>query len=77
MANIRPVSGPIDGRSAVPAPVGHPHESDAAYVDESAFSFDFAAIWAAVYRSRYWIIGIFFACLLAGIVITILSTPVG
>ncbi|SNS27730.1 GumC family protein [Sphingopyxis indica] len=77
MAKIRPVSGPIDGLSAVvPASVGHPHESDAAYVDESAFSLDFAAIWAAAYRSRYWIIGIFFACLLAGVMITILSTPV-
>ena len=37
---------------------------------------ELAAIWSAVYRLRYWVGGIVAACLLLGIVISILSTPI-
>lgn len=44
--------------------------------EESKFSTDFAAIWAAAYRSRFWIIGIVVGSLLLGVIVTILSTPI-
>ena len=44
--------------------------------DDAVFTLNFAAIWAAIYRSRYWIAGIVVGCLLVGIVVTLLSTPI-
>jgi len=46
------------------------------YSNDSMFNLDFAAIWAAIYRSRFWIVGIVVGCLLIGLVVTILSTPI-
>ncbi|TWJ08624.1 GumC family protein [Altererythrobacter ishigakiensis] len=46
------------------------------YDDEGLISIDLEAIWAAVYRSRFWIAGIVLGCLLLGVVVTILSTPI-
>lgn len=43
---------------------------------ESETTLDFSAIWAAVYRSRLWIAGILLGCLLIGIVISLLLTPI-
>lgn len=42
----------------------------------SRFSIDLPRIWAAVYRSRFIIGAIMVACLLAGLAITILTTPI-
>ncbi|MBO6609848.1 polysaccharide biosynthesis tyrosine autokinase [Altererythrobacter sp.] len=44
--------------------------------DGGLISIDLEAIWAAIYRSRFWIGGILLACFLAGVVFTILSTPI-
>lgn len=49
---------------------------DDRYDDGGVISVDLEAIWAAVYRSRFWIAGIVLACMLLGIILTILSTPV-
>jgi len=68
----------------------HPNRIAAGSIDRRAISEDpadaeagrtvlvlnFAAIWAATYRSRYWISGILVGCILAGIIITLLSTPI-
>jgi len=51
-------------------------QDDADYGYGRTAALDFAAIWAAIYRSRLWILGILVACLLAGIVISLLSTPI-
>lgn len=51
--------------------------TDPAFVGDSAMSsIDFAAIWSAVYRSRFWMIGIVLGCLIVGLVLTVLSTPI-
>ena len=39
-------------------------------------SLDLAEIWAAIYRERFWILGLMIGCLLIGIVISLLSTPI-
>ncbi|MBO6944604.1 polysaccharide biosynthesis tyrosine autokinase [Altererythrobacter sp.] len=44
--------------------------------DGGLISIDLEAIWAAIYRSRFWIGGILLVCFLAGVVFTILSTPI-
>lgn len=49
---------------------------DADYERSGLISIDLEAIWAAIYRSRFWIAGIVLGCLLLGVVITILSTPI-
>ena len=41
----------------------------------SALDFDVKALWAAVYRNRYFVIGIITICILAGLVIAMLTTP--
>lgn len=46
------------------------------YDDEGLITIDLEAIWAAIYRSRFWIAGIVLGCVLLGIVVTILSTPI-
>jgi len=52
-------------------------DDDAAdYYQKSVFSLDFASIWAAIYRSRFWIAGIVAGCMLIGLVITLVSTPI-
>jgi uncharacterized protein involved in exopolysaccharide biosynthesis len=51
-------------------------DAEYGYSDSSLLSIDFAAIWAAIYRSRYWIIGIVVGSLLIGAILTILSTPI-
>src|SRR3546814_14787323 len=61
------------GCSAQPVWAG---DGDGDYSEDSVFSLDFAAIWAAIYRSRFWIAGIVVGLLLIGFVITILSTPI-
>src|SRR3546814_17151211 len=61
--------------SSVAQPVW-PADADGDYSEDSVFSLDFAAIWAAIYRSRFWIAGIVVGMLLIGVVITILSTPI-
>lgn len=43
---------------------------------DGTFSLDFHEIWAAVYRSRFWVIGIMVGCLALGVVITLLTTPI-
>src|SRR3546814_18685252 len=62
-----------DGGIAQPVWAG---DGDGDYSEDSVFSLDFAAIWAAIYRSRFWIAGIVVGLLLIGFVITILSTPI-
>lgn len=37
---------------------------------------DFGAVWAAIYRSRYWIGGIVIGALVLGVLVTLLTTPV-
>lgn len=49
---------------------------DANYDTPGMISIDFEAIWAAIYRSRYWIIGIILGCLMLGVVTTVLLTPI-
>ena len=49
---------------------------DSSYNDGALIAIDLEAIWAAVYRSRFWIAGIVLGCVLLGVVVTILSTPV-
>src|SRR3546814_7361472 len=44
-----------DGGIAQPVWAG---DGDGDYSEDSVFSLDFAAIWAAIYRSRFWIAGI-------------------
>src|SRR3546814_4585333 len=61
--------------SSVAQPVW-PADADGDYSEDSVFSLDFAAIWAAIYRSRFWIAGIVVGMLLIGVVITILSPPI-
>lgn len=51
-------------------------QESAEYGYGRASALDFAVIWSAVYRSRYWILGILVACLLIGIVVSLLSTPI-
>lgn len=46
------------------------------YIEESVIPIDFEALWAAIYRSRLWIAGIILGCLLLGVILTILSTPI-
>lgn len=50
--------------------------SGPAYESEGLIKLDFEAIWAAIYRSRFWIMGIVLGTLLLGVVFTILSTPI-
>src|SRR3546814_14903132 len=50
--------------------------SGPAYEREGLIKLDFEAIWAAIYRSRFWIMGIVLGTLLLGVVFTILSTPI-
>jgi len=45
-------------------------------VRSSGFSINFPQVWAAIYRSRFIIAAIVAACLLAGVAITILTTPI-
>lgn len=47
-----------------------------AEADRTVLVLNFAAIWAATYRSRYWISGIVVGCILVGIIVTLLSTPI-
>lgn len=49
---------------------------DPTYNDGGLLAIDFEAVWAAIYRSRFWIAGIVLGCVLVGIIITILSTPI-
>ena len=49
---------------------------DAEFEETGLISIDFEAIWVAIYRSRFWIAGIVLGCVLLGVVITILSTPI-
>lgn len=53
-------------------------EEDVAADDTDGFirDIDFAAIWAAVYRSRYWIGGIILGVLVLGVLVTLLTTPI-
>lgn len=44
--------------------------------EEAKFSLNFAAIRAAIYRSRFWILGIIVGTLLVGLIVTLLSTPI-
>lgn len=46
------------------------------YDSGGIISINLEAIWAAVYRSRFWIAGIVLGCILIGVVATILSTPI-
>src|SRR3546814_1024228 len=62
-----------DGGIAHPVWAG---DGDVDYSEDSVFSLDFAAIWAAIYRSRFCNAGIVVGMLLIGVVITILSTPI-
>lgn len=39
------------------------------------FAIDFHDIWAAVYRSRAWVLGITLTCFALGVVLTLLTTP--
>lgn len=55
------------------APVENADYGDA---EDAGFSVDFANIWAALYRSRFWILGILIGTLLIGVVVTLLSTPI-
>src|SRR3546814_12500292 len=50
--------------------------SGPAYESEGLIKLDFEAIWAAIYRSRFWIMGIVLGTLLLGVVVTFLSTPI-
>lgn len=71
-----PANGASDG-SQLAAPMrGAADEFDRDYSSDGALSIDFAAVWAAVYRSRYWIIGIIAGFLLLGLIVTVLSTPI-
>lgn len=66
----------------------HSQEADGQAVPEEFYSkaaagdyravggFNAVAIWAAIYRSRYWAAGIVVAMLLAGIVVTLMTTPI-
>lgn len=49
---------------------------DGGYDTGGLISIDLEAIWAAIYRSRFWIAGIVLGCFLLGVVVTILSTPI-
>lgn len=49
---------------------------DVDYESSGLISIDLEAIWAAIYRSRFWIAGIVLGCLLLGVVVIILSTPI-
>ena len=44
--------------------------------DNRGLDFDFRAIWASIYRSRYPIIAIIIGCLALGIIVTLLTTPI-
>ncbi len=51
-------------------------DENSRYTYETGGALDFAAIWSAIYRSRFWILGILIGCLLVGIVVSLLSTPI-
>lgn len=71
-----PANGASDGSQLAPPVRGAGDEFGEDHSDDAGFSIDFAAIWAAVYRSRYWIIGIVVGFLLLGLIVTVLSTPI-
>lgn len=71
-----PANGASEDSQFAPQARGAADDFGPDYSDDSAFSIDFAAIWAAIYRSRYWIIGIIAGFLLLGLIVTILSTPI-
>jgi capsular exopolysaccharide synthesis family protein len=64
----------MNGNGRVTAAFVDRNEDD--YESGGLISIDLEAIWAAIYRSRFWIAGIVLGCLLLGVVITILSTPI-
>ncbi len=49
---------------------------EVAYEDDGLVAIDLEAVWAAIFRSRFWIGGIVLGTLLLGVMITILSTPI-
>lgn len=67
-------SAPFDGKGRIPAAFDDRYEDQ--YEQSRLISIDFEAIWAAIYRSRFWIAGIVLGCLLLGVIVTILSTPI-
>lgn len=50
--------------------------SPSGYLQNSSLSFDFQAVLAAVYRSRFWVAGIICLSLILGVIVSLLSTPI-
>lgn len=63
---------PFDGAASVPGPTRVAGAAD--HADPRASSHALREIWAAAYRSRFWIAGIFAACIALAIVAALLTT---